>query len=173
MSSVFCTAPDVCLPQSATLVWNVTRQARSALHDVYGGGSGCSRYAPFGVGDRDARLPRPTCESVGCVDLFMEVWIHAHKAMHARFGDLRDTVPGAALAYLATSARSQLAELNRQQRVARGGVAKPQRTDGTIGRIAASMGGPWLADVFRFLLGTRRLPAARDLRHARAAAGAR
>ena len=46
-----------------------------------------------------------------------------------------------------------MAELNRQQRVARGGVAKPQRRDGTVGRIATCFDDPWLADVFHFLLG--------------------
>ncbi len=157
-SSAFCTALDTCLPQSATLVWNATRPARSALHDRYLVG-GCRACAPFGQADPAASLPRQACEDIGCVDLFMEVWTHAHTVMHAKFGDLGDlgdlggTMPGAALAYLTTSARSRLAELNRQQRVARGGVAKPQRGDGTVGRVARSFGDPWLADVFRFLLG--------------------
>jgi hypothetical protein len=113
----------------------------------------CGGPAPFGPEDIAARRPRKTCEAIGCIDLFMEVWTHAHTAMHARFRDLEDVIPGAAVAYLIASARSQVAELNRQERVARGGVAKPQRKDGTIGRIANCYNDPWLADVFRFLLG--------------------
>jgi hypothetical protein len=153
MSSSFCTNPGTCLPQSATLVWGVTRQARSALHEAVTGDPCHCGSAPFGVSDPRASLPRSACENAGCVDLFMDVWTYAHKAMHTRFGDLEPTLPGAALAYLTTSTRSRLAELNRQQRVARGGVAKPLRTDGMVGRVAASFGNPWLTSVFRFLLG--------------------
>jgi hypothetical protein len=152
MPTFFCTAMDACLPQSADLVWAVTRQARSALHATYLAGI-CRSPAPFGQGDPGARLPREACEHVGCIDLFMDVWTHGHAAMHTRFGNQADPVTADALAYLATCARSQLADLNRQQRVARGGVAKPQRRDGTVGRIARCFGDPWLADLFRFLLG--------------------
>ncbi|CAM5623243.1 hypothetical protein STENM223S_03583 [Streptomyces tendae] len=152
----FCTAPDTCLPRSADIVWSVTRRARQALHDVHGSVP-CHRRAPFGDADRRARRPREVCEGVGCVDLFMEVWIPAHRAMHARFR-FCEPVPSAALAYLTSSARSQLAELNRQSRVARGGVARPQRRDGTVGRVAASYDDPWLADLFRFLLGYAAAP---------------
>ena len=94
-SSVFCTAEGSCLPQSATLVWRVTRQARSALHDMYLADT-CRGPAPFGKDDPAARLPRQTCENVGCVDLFMDVWTHAHAAIHIRFGDISNEVPDAA-----------------------------------------------------------------------------
>jgi hypothetical protein len=151
-SPFFCSGVESCLPQSAVLVWGVTRQARSALHEHQLPGT-CRGPAPFGPDDAAARLPREACEHVGCIDLFMDVWTHAHAALHARFG--RDA--GLALAdgqsYLAVCARSRLAELNRRQRVARGGVAKPQRRDGTVGRIARCLADPWLADLFRFLLG--------------------
>ncbi|TLQ42509.1 hypothetical protein [Streptomyces marianii] len=150
-SNSFCTAPDTCLPRSATLVWGITRQVRQALHEARRSGP-CHRPAPFGEADPTASRPRDVCESVGCVDLFMEVWIPAHSATHARFRT-HGPVPDSAFAYLTSSARSQLAELNRQSRVARGGVARPQRRDGTIGRIAVSYEDPWSADVFRFLLG--------------------
>jgi hypothetical protein len=113
----------------------------------------CCGPAPFGPDDTAARRPRQVCENVGCIDLFMDVWTHAHAAIHARFDEMTDVVPGAAFAYFTTCARSRMAEVNRQERVARGGVAKPQRTDGVIGRIAGSYDDPWLADVFRFLLG--------------------
>ncbi|MDX3313356.1 hypothetical protein ACWGH3_28125 [Streptomyces sp. NPDC054884] len=155
-SSSFCTAPDTCLQRSANIVWGVTRQARQALHEVCRSGP-CHRPAPFGTADPTASRPRDVCESVGCVDLFMDVWIRAHGATHARFQAL-GPLPDSAFAYLTSSARSQLAELNRQGRVARGGVARPQRRDGTIGRIAISYEDPWAADVFRFLLGYAAAP---------------
>ncbi|MGQ4366329.1 hypothetical protein [Streptomyces sp. SAS_272] len=150
-SSSFCTAPDTCLPRSANIVWGITRQARQALHETCRTGP-CHRPAPFGTADPTAIRPRDVCENVGCVDLFMDVWIRAHSATHARFRTL-GPLPDAAFAYLTSSARTQLAELNRQGRVARGGVARPQRRDGTVGRIAISYEDPWSADVFRFLLG--------------------
>ncbi|AVV45825.1 hypothetical protein C6376_35110 [Streptomyces sp. P3] len=155
-SSSFCTAPATCLPRSANIVWGVTRQARRALHEA--GRSGpCHRPAPFGTVDPTASRPREVCESVGCVDLFMDVWILAHSATHARFRTL-GPLPDSAFAYLTSSARSQLAELNRRGRVARGGVARPQRRDGTVGRIAITYEDPWTADVFRFLLGYAAAP---------------
>ncbi|MGV9279753.1 hypothetical protein [Streptomyces sp. NPDC003730] len=158
-SVAFCTAPDTCLPRSASIVWSITRRARQALHDAHGSGP-CHRPAPFGDADRSARRPREVCEGVGCVDLFMEVWTSAHGAMHMRFRP-SGLLPEAAFAYLTSSARSQLAELNRQGRVARGGVARPQRRDGMVGRIAVSCEDPWLADVFRFLLGYTASPGPR------------
>jgi hypothetical protein len=151
-SPLFCPAIDTCLPQTATVAWNVTRQARLARHEAYRAGT-CRGPAPFGHLDPTARLPREDCAGPGCIDLFMDVWLHAHTAMHAKFGDLTDSVPGTALAYFAASARSQLQEIGRRQRAERGGVAKPQRADGTIGRVARSLADPWLAQVFRFLLG--------------------
>ncbi|MGO9782199.1 MAG: hypothetical protein ACLPQY_20915 [Streptosporangiaceae bacterium] len=147
-----CFAVDSCLSQSAVLVWGVTRAARSALHEHQLPGA-CRGPAPFGPDDAAARLPREACEHVGCIDLFMDVWTHAHAALHTRFGQDADPGLADAQSYLAVCARSRLAELNRQQRVARGGVAKPQRRDGTVGRIARCLGDPWLADLFRFLLG--------------------
>jgi hypothetical protein len=132
-------------------VWKATRRARHALHEVHRAG-GCHGSAPYGPDDPSAR-PRPVCENVGCMDLFMDVWIHGHQAMHAKFSGLDESGFGGACAYLTTSARSRLAELNRQARVERGGVAKPQRRDGVVGRIARSFDDPWLADLFRFLLG--------------------
>jgi hypothetical protein len=151
-SPAFCAAVEECLPRSAALVWSVTRPARSALHEKYLVGP-CRGPVPFGKDDPAARLPRQACERVGCIDLFMDVWIHAHAAMHARFGETCEVDKAAAIPYLAACARSQLAELNRKQRMARGGIAKPQRKDGTVGRIARSLGDPWLTDLFRFLLG--------------------
>jgi hypothetical protein len=151
-SSSFCPAADRCLPDSATLVWSLTRPARSALHERYLAGT-CRGPAPFGHEDLAARRPRQACENVGCVDLFMDVWISGHAAMHARFRDIDGAIPDGALGYLATCVRSRLSELNRQQRVARGGIAKPQRRDGIVGRIAMCFEDPWLADLFRFLLG--------------------
>src|SRR6266536_1021347 len=139
MSSVFCLTAESCFPRSAALVWNVTRAARVTLHNRYDLG-GCYGPAPFGPDDPRARRMRDTCERVGCMDLFMDVWVHAHAAMHARFRDLEDVVPGATIAYLTTTARSRVADLHRRDRVARGGVAKPQRRDGTVGRIAVSYG---------------------------------
>jgi hypothetical protein len=152
----FCTAPDTCLPRSADIVWGVTRQTRRALHETCRSGP-CRRPAPFGTADPTASLPRDVCEGVGCVDLFMDVWIRAHSATHARFRT-PGPLPDSAFAYLTSSARSQLAELNRQGRVARGGVARPQRRDGTVGRIAISYEDPWSAEVFRFLLGYAAAP---------------
>ena len=156
----FCTAPDRCTPRSATLVWGVTRAAREALHELHRSGP-CRVTAPFGEKDPTARRPRELCESVGCVDLFMDVWVPAHAAMHARMPALPDAAADPAFAYLTSSARSRVAELNRQARVARGGVARPQRRDGTVGRIAASFEDPWPADVFRFLLGYAAAPGGR------------
>jgi hypothetical protein len=150
--SSFCPAIETCLPRTAAIAWSVTRQARLARHEAYRAGA-CRGPAPYGPHDPAARLPREACESTGCVDLFMDVWLHAHMAMHARLDDLADGIRDAALAYFTTSARSQLHEISRQQRVERGGVAKPQRVDGVIGRVARSFTDPWLADVFRFLLG--------------------
>jgi len=152
MPSSFCPAIETCLPQTATVAWSVTRQARQIRHEGYRAGT-CRGAAPFGPHDPAARLPREGCESTGCVDLFMDVWLHAHTVMHAKFGGFADGVPGEALAYFTTAARSQLQEIGRQQRAARGGVAKPQRNDGVTGRVARSFADPWLADVFRFLLG--------------------
>jgi hypothetical protein len=83
----------------------------------------------------------------------MDIWLHAHTAMHARFAEFTHGTQDAALAYFTATARSQLQEIGRQQRAARGGVSKPQRSDGVIGRVARSFDDPWLADVFRFLLG--------------------
>lgn len=151
-SVLFCPVVQTCLPRAATVVWNVTRHARHRLHEVVGAGS-CRGPAPFGPKDRAARRPRQTCENVGCVDLFMDVLLSAHSALHVRFRPQDGDLPDAAFAYLTTAVRSQLAELNRQARVARGGVAKPQRRDGTVGRIASVYKDRWLLDVFRFLLG--------------------
>lgn len=151
-ASSFCPAIETCLPQTATIAWGVTREARRARHEAHRTGS-CRGTAPFGPHDPAARLPRMACEGPGCVDLFMDVWLHAHTAMHAKFGDMAGGVPGPALAYFTTAARSQLQEIGRQARVSRGGVAKPKRIDGTIGRVARSFEDPWLADLFRFLLG--------------------
>ncbi|MER7488369.1 hypothetical protein ABTY20_21155 [Streptomyces sp. NPDC126497] len=158
-SGSFCTDPDTCLPRSADLVWGITRQTRHMLHEACRSGP-CHHPAPFGTADPAAVRPRDVCEGVGCVDLFMEVWIPAHSAMHARFRT-HGPVPGPAFAYLTSSARSQLAEWNRRGRVARGGVARPQRRDGTVGRIAASYEDPWPAGVFRFLLGYAASPGPR------------
>lgn len=155
--SAFCPSPDTCLPRSATLVWGATRASRQVLHTVRRFGP-CGATAPFGEQDPTSRRPRERCEIAGCVDLFMDVWIAAHTAMHARFPDVRGELPAGASAYLAASARSQVSELNRRARAARGGVAKPQRRDGTVGRIAAACQDPWLADVFRFLLGYAAAP---------------
>ena len=152
MSLSFCPAFDICLPQTATIAWSVTRQARLSRHERYRAGT-CRGAAPFGRHDPAAGLSREACESTGCVDLFMEVWLHAHTAMHAKFDEFAYGVPEAALAYFTTTARSQLQEIGRQQRSARGGVAKPQRNDGVTGRVGRSFDDPWLADVFRFLLG--------------------
>jgi hypothetical protein len=151
-SAEFCPAANTCLPQTAELAWGVTRRVRISLHEIYRVNF-CASPAPFGPADPAARRPRQACENVGCVDLFMDVWTHAHMAMHARFSDMAGVVPSAALAYFTTCARSRMAELNRQERVTRGGVAKPQRRDGLVGRIATGYGDPWLSDVFRFLLG--------------------
>jgi len=152
VSSSFCLAAKSCLPQTSTIAWSVIRQARLARHEAYRAGA-CRSPAPFGPHDPDARRPREACESTGCVDLFMDVWLDAHTAMHARFGDIADGPTDAALAYFTTTAGSRLCEISRRQRVERGGVAKPQRTDGVIGRVARSFTDPWLAQVFRFLLG--------------------
>ncbi|GAA0734473.1 hypothetical protein Drose_34880 [Dactylosporangium roseum] len=152
MPSSFCPAIHTCLPQTAAIAWSVTRRARQARHDGRQAGS-CRGAAPFGPHDLAARLPRQACESTGCVDLFMDVWLHAHTAMHARFGDPIPEDTDAALAYFNATARAQLQEIGRRRRATKGGVAKPQRNDGVIGRVARSFGDPWLADVFRFLLG--------------------
>lgn len=152
MSSSFCPAAQACLPQTATIAWSVTRESRKARHETYRTGP-CRGAAPFGPHDLAARLPRPACDSPGCVDLFMDVWLHAHTVIHDKFGDMTGGVPNAALAYFTTAARSQLQEIGRQARVARGGVAKPKRVDGVVGRVARSFRDPWLADIFRFLLG--------------------
>ncbi|MBE1536711.1 hypothetical protein [Actinomadura algeriensis] len=156
--SSFCGSAAICLPESATIVWKVTRPARRVLHDLHRQG-GCHGSAPFGPDDLAGRRPRAVCENVGCVDLFMDVWTHAHTAVHAKFPDLGEEGSGAARAYLTATARSRVAELNRQNRVERGGVAKPQRRDGVIGRVSRSYDDPWLADVFRFLLGYAASPA--------------
>lgn len=157
-STPFCSCPDQCLPRSASIVWNVIRQAREARHELHGAGR-CRAHAPFGAAFPSASGPREVCEGVGCVDLFLDVWIPAHAAMHARFPALRAPVPDAALAYLTRSARTQASEQNRLARVARGGVARPQRCDGLVGRIAAACETPWQADLFRFLLGFVASPA--------------
>ncbi|MFJ6726319.1 hypothetical protein ACIQPQ_15530 [Streptomyces sp. NPDC091281] len=146
----FCTSPGTCLPRSARIAWAVTRPARRMLHEACRSGP-CRRTAPFGQPDPAAH-EYAVCENVGCVDLFMEVWIPAHAAAHARFRT-DGPLPEAAYAYLTSAARTRLAEVNRQGRVARGGVARPQRRDGTVGRIVRSYEDPWSADVFRFLLG--------------------
>ena len=149
LSSSFCSAIETCLPRTAAIAWGVTRQVRRVRHEGYRAGT-CRGTTPFGPYDPAARLPREGCKSTGCVDLFMDVWLHAHTAMHAKFGhDTQD----AALAYFTATARSQLQEISRQQRAARGGVSKPQRRDGVIGRIARTFDDPWLEDVLRFLLG--------------------
>ncbi|GAA4966068.1 hypothetical protein [Actinoplanes utahensis] len=152
MSSSFCPATSNCLPRTAVIAWSVTRPARHARHEGHRTGA-CRTTAPFGPHDPGARLPRQICESTGCVDLFLDVWLHAHTAMHAKFGDPAAGDIDMALAYFHATARAQLQEIGRRGRAARGGVAKPQRNDGVIGRVARSFGDPWLADVFRFLLG--------------------
>ena len=91
MSSSFCPAVETCLPRTATIAWAVTRQARQARHEGYRAGA-CRGAAPFGPHDPAARLPRQACQSTGCVDLFMDVWLHAHTAMHARFGEMAGQV---------------------------------------------------------------------------------
>ncbi|MBL7500310.1 hypothetical protein I6A84_20630 [Frankia sp. CNm7] len=132
------------------LVWRVIRQARDALHAAQGAGV-CAGRGPLAA----AQPPGgawATCESTGCVDLCMDVWIRAHAAMHVRFPEVGDNFSNYA-AYLTTVARSTLADLRRSGRKDRGAVAKPTRKDGTVGRIAAYFEDPWLTAVFRFLLG--------------------
>lgn len=133
------------------MVWRVTRVARNALHTTHGAGA-CAGKGPIGA-PPNAPGPWAACESVGCVDLFTDVWIPAHAAMHDQFPVIVDAFPDPAAAYLTTVARSELADLNRRRRAERGAVAKPGRKDGVVGRIAAGYDDPWLADVFRFLLG--------------------
>jgi hypothetical protein len=152
MSSSFCSATDTCLPRTAAIAWGLTRHARQARHDRHRTGT-CRGAAPFGPADLAARLPRQACESTGCVDLFMDVWLHAHSAMHTRFAGHALEETDTALAYFNTAARAQLQEIGRRGRAMKGGVAKPQRNDGVIGRVARSFDDPWLTDVFRFLLG--------------------
>lgn len=138
----FCDDGAVCLPTTARLVWAISWDSRSALHP----GGRCAATAPFT--EAGTVRPRPDCENAGCVDLFMTVWLAAHEALHARAAEPRNPA-----GYVTIVARTQLAELSRRRRVERGGVAKPQRRDGIVGKVCAGYTDRWLEEVLRFLLG--------------------
>lgn len=138
----------------AGLIWQHSGRIRDARHRECGHGRCPTRRAPYG-GRSDEGAPfHGQCLDDGCADV-----------VHDLITRCLDKLSGVAIEQIADIERyvnrlvaNEVSEWERRERVARGGPAKPARTDGVPARInaaLASVGDPgeraWLLVLFRMI----------------------
>jgi hypothetical protein len=119
------------------LIWQETSVLRRAAHN----NRACpTAMAPYGPRDpRGARLA-DACLAAACMDLVHEVYAKVRPKLNERLQKLHDSGKlGEASRYAHTTVRSEIAEMRRRWRVARGLAAKPSRPDGVPGGVITAL----------------------------------
>jgi len=121
----------------ADAMWWGTETLRLRAHRARGLAWCPTRVVPYGATDPSARRIHPRCLEDGCLGIVHDVYGATTErlgrpAIHEEA--IRDKVP-----YVRRVVASQVAELDRKSRVARGLPAKPTRTDGIPGRVIAAL----------------------------------
>ena len=119
-----------------------------------------TRFAPYGHADPLAQQANLRCWEDGCMGIVHSIYAATSDRLARRAGSDRQAVADR-MRYARTVVASQVAELDRGRRVARGLPARPTRNDGIAGRINealdAAAAGPtearWLVQLFRMIRG--------------------
>lgn len=136
----------------AQVLWPMTREWRDHLH----GPNRCcpTRQVPYGDQDPEARRLSESCRTAGCLD-------NLHELLTATMGQLERADLSRVhdlTRFIARTARNEMVEMRRHERVAAGFPAKPTRCDGVPGRVnltLATLPDPalreWYPVLFRIL----------------------
>lgn len=142
----------------AEVVWWGTRTLRLRAHAARGVSQCPTRVAPYGTKDPAATRTNLRCREDGCLGILHAVYVATTAKLQRQ--DDRDGVKVAnRIGYARRVVASQVAELDRSGRVARGLPAKPTRTDGVPGHILAAIRAEtidpvrrtWLKKLFRMI----------------------
>ena len=147
-------------PELASVVWWGTHTLRVRAHAARGASLCPTRFAPYGHADPLAQQANLRCWEDGCMGIVHSIYAATSDRLARRAGSDRQAVADR-MRYARTVVASQVAELDRGRRVARGLPARPTRNDGTAGRINealdAAAAGPtearWLVQLFRMIRG--------------------
>ena len=141
-------------PGIAELVWYGTEKLRLRAHLTYGTSSCPSRSTPYVGGFSGSQV----CRDDGCIGVMHEVY--AGTVSRLSQSSAAHEI-ASRLAYARRIVATQVADLERSRRVARGMPAKPTRSDGIAGRIIAALTADcpsqeravWLTALFRMMRG--------------------
>ena len=140
-------------PGIAEVMWHGTTTPRLRAHHDYGTPVCPTRVAPYVTGSSSHQV----CRDDGCLGVMHEVYARTVSRLAQSTSQQAITSP---MAYARRIVASQVADLERSRRVARGLPAKPTRADGIAGRINAALlassgddRGAWLLVLFRMMRG--------------------
>lgn len=141
-------------PGIAELVWYGTEKLRLRAHLAYGTPSCPTRSTPYIGGFSGSQV----CRDDGCIGVMHEVYARTVSRL-AQSSATQEIA--SRMAYARRIVATQVADLERSRRVARGMPAKPTRADGIAGRIIAALTADcgaqgralWLTALFRMIRG--------------------
>lgn len=144
----------------AEVVWWGTHTLRLRAHSARGVSRCPTRVAPYSAKDPEALRTNLRCREDGCLGIVHTVYV-ATTARLKHQTDREGLQVANRLGYARRVVASQVAELDRTARVARGLPAKPTRTDGVPGRVIAAVRAEgsdplrreWLENLFRMISG--------------------
>ena len=147
-------------PELASVVWWGTQTLRVRAHAARGARLCPTRFAPYGPADPLAQHTNLRCWEDGCLGIVHTIYAATSDRLARRAGSDRQAVADR-LRYARTVVASQVAELDRARRVARGLPARPTRNDGIAGRINEALDAAaadpiearWLVQLFRMIRG--------------------
>jgi hypothetical protein len=141
----------------AEIVWSGTASLRVRAHAAAGDTRCRTRIAPYS--DNLGATPHQACRDTGCLGIMHE--IYARTASRLFQSGERNSHIANRLAYARRIVATQIADFDRERRVARGLPARPTRNDGIAGRINQAMdsicsdseASTWLTTLFRMIRG--------------------
>ena len=147
-------------PELAGVVWWGTQTLRVRAHAARGASRCPTRSAPYGHADPFAQQVNLRCWEDGCLGIVHAIYAATVDRLARREGSDQQAVADR-MRYARAVVASQVAELDRARRVARGLPARPTRNDGIAGRINEALGGAtadptqvrWLVQLFRMIRG--------------------
>ena len=143
----------------AEVVWWGTQTVRVRAHAARGVSRCPTRLVPYSASDPTGRHLNARCREDGCLGIVHSIYLTTVTRLQDRATGQDHVAVSQWVPYARRVVASQVAELDRAGRVARGLPAKPTRTDGVPGRVIEAMrhttADPvrreWLEQLFRMV----------------------